>query len=102
MYRYRRGFQERFSSGGELFTRQRTLLLGRIKARAPGLRGREVETRVRHEKERTMADRVGKQLGNYRLVSLLGRGGYAEVYLGQHVRFNMQAAVKVLHAHLSG
>jgi serine/threonine protein kinase len=49
-----------------------------------------------------MADRVGKQLGNYRLVSLLGRGGYAEVYLGQHVRFNMQAAVKVLHAHLSG
>src|SRR6266581_4213055 len=49
-----------------------------------------------------MADRLGQQFGNYRLVSLLGQGGYAEVYLGQHVRFNQQAAIKVLHAHLSG
>ena len=48
-----------------------------------------------------MSDRLGQQLGNYRLVSLLGQGGYAEVYLGQHVRFNQQAAIKVLHAHLS-
>ena len=48
-----------------------------------------------------MADRLGQQLGNYRLVSLLGQGGYAEVYLGQHVRFKQQAAIKVLHAHLS-
>ena len=48
-----------------------------------------------------MADRIGQQLGNYRLVSLLGQGGYAEVYLGQHVRFKQQAAIKVLHAHLS-
>jgi ABC-type transport system substrate-binding protein/tRNA A-37 threonylcarbamoyl transferase component Bud32 len=49
-----------------------------------------------------MADRIGQQFGNYRLVSLLGQGGYAEVYLGQHVRFDQQAAIKVLHAHLSG
>jgi eukaryotic-like serine/threonine-protein kinase len=48
-----------------------------------------------------MADRLGQQFGNYRLVSLLGQGGYAEVYLGQHVRFNQQAAIKVVHAHLS-
>jgi ABC-type transport system substrate-binding protein/serine/threonine protein kinase len=48
-----------------------------------------------------MTDRVGQQLGNYRLVSLLGQGGYAEVYLGQHVRLNQQAAIKVLHAHLT-
>ncbi len=48
-----------------------------------------------------MADRVGQQFGNYRLVSLLGQGGYAEVYLGQHVRFKQQAAIKVLHAQLS-
>ncbi len=48
-----------------------------------------------------MVDRVGQQFGNYRLVSLLGQGGYAEVYLGQHVRFKQQAAIKVLHAHLS-
>ncbi len=49
-----------------------------------------------------MADRIGQQLGNYRLVSLLGQGGYAEVYLGQHVRLDLQAAIKVLHTHLSG
>ncbi len=48
-----------------------------------------------------MADRVGQQFGNYRLVSLLGQGGYAEVYLGQHVRLNQQAAIKVLHTHLT-
>jgi peptide/nickel transport system substrate-binding protein len=49
-----------------------------------------------------MTDRVGQQLGNYRLVSLLGQGGYAEVYLGQHVRLDLQAAIKVLHTHLTG
>jgi serine/threonine protein kinase len=48
-----------------------------------------------------MADRVGQQFGNYRLVTLLGQGGFAEVYLGQHLRLNLQAAIKVLHAHLS-
>ena len=48
-----------------------------------------------------MADRIDQQLSNYRLVSLLGQGGYAEVYLGQHVRLNQQAAIKVLHAHLT-
>src|SRR5215472_635192 len=49
-----------------------------------------------------MVDRVGQQLGNYQLVSLLGQGGYAEVYLGQHLRLSLQAAIKVLHAHLTG
>jgi serine/threonine protein kinase len=49
-----------------------------------------------------MIDRIGQQLGNYRLVSLLGQGGYAEVYLGQHVRLDLQAAIKVLHTHLTG
>ncbi len=48
-----------------------------------------------------MSNRIGQQLGNYRLVSLLGTGGFAEVYLGQHLRLNQQAAIKVLHAHLT-
>jgi serine/threonine protein kinase len=49
-----------------------------------------------------MADRVGQQFGSYRLVALLGQGGFAEVYLGQHVRLTLQAAIKVLHTHLTG
>src|SRR2546421_11505644 len=49
-----------------------------------------------------MANRIGQQFGNYRLIALLGQGGYAEVYLGQHVRLNLQAAIKVLHTHLTG
>ncbi len=48
-----------------------------------------------------MADRVGQQFGNYRLVRLLGQGGYAGVYLGQHMRLKQQAAIKILHAHLT-
>lgn len=47
-----------------------------------------------------MADRVGQQLGNYRLVRLLGTGGFAEVYLGEHLRLKSQAAIKVLHTSL--
>ena len=48
-----------------------------------------------------MKDLVGQQFGNYHLTHLLGRGGFAEVYLGQHVRLKMQAAIKVLHTHLA-
>jgi serine/threonine protein kinase len=47
-----------------------------------------------------MADRVGQQLGNYHLVRLLGRGGQAEVYLGEHRYLHSHAALKVLHASL--
>lgn len=48
-----------------------------------------------------MTDRIGQQLGNYRLVRLLGRGGFAEVYLGVHIYLESQAAIKVLHTLLS-
>src|SRR5689334_16936852 len=46
------------------------------------------------------ADLVGDKFGNYHLKSLLGRGGFAEVYLGEHIHLGMQAAIKVLHTQL--
>lgn len=48
-----------------------------------------------------MVDRVGQQLGNYRIVRLLGEGGFAEVYLGEHLYLGTQAAIKILHARLT-
>ena len=47
-----------------------------------------------------MPDRVGQQLGNYRLLRLLGRGGFAQVYLGEHVYLRRRTAIKVLHTSL--
>ncbi len=48
-----------------------------------------------------MNDRVGQQLGNYRLLRLLGEGGQASVYLGEHIYLRSQAAVKVRHTVLT-
>ncbi|EFH79868.1 serine/threonine-protein kinase [Ktedonobacter racemifer] len=45
--------------------------------------------------------REGQRLGNYRLERLLGRGGFAEVYLGRHIHLQRPAAIKILQAHLS-
>ena len=45
-----------------------------------------------------MIDYSGQQIGSYRLLQRLGFGGFASVYLGQHVRIaTKQAAIKLLH-----
>ncbi|MBP9085407.1 MAG: serine/threonine protein kinase [Kofleriaceae bacterium] len=41
--------------------------------------------------------RLGKQIGNYRLDKILGRGGMGTVYAGEHIYIKKQVAVKVLH-----
>jgi len=48
-----------------------------------------------------MIDRVGQQLGNYRLHRLLGRGGFADIYLGEHVYLKSLAALKILRMSLT-
>src|SRR5438477_4608073 len=47
-----------------------------------------------------MADRVGQQLGHYRLLRFLGRGAFAEVYLGEHLYLERPAALKILHVQM--
>jgi serine/threonine-protein kinase len=44
---------------------------------------------------------LGTQLGSFRLVRRLGRGGMGTVYLGEHVSIGSRMAVKVLHEHLA-
>src|SRR5947209_15939360 len=49
-----------------------------------------------------MEAHLERRLGNYKLTRILARGGFAEVYLGQHVYLENQAAIKVLLTQLSG
>ncbi len=48
-----------------------------------------------------MPDQTGQQLGNYQLLRLLGKGGYAEVYLGEHRYLKTLAAIKIFPAFLT-
>src|ERR1700719_4118982 len=48
-----------------------------------------------------MDNRIGQQLGNYRFIRLLGQGGFADVYLAEHIHLGTQAAVKVLSMRLT-
>ena len=54
------------------------------------------------QQEVSVGNRIGQQLGNYRLVRLLGQGGFADVYLGVHIHLGTEAAIKVLATRLTG
>ena len=47
-----------------------------------------------------MVNRLGQQCGDYTLLRLLGSGGFAEVYYGEHIRDKTLAAIKLLNTHL--
>ncbi len=49
-----------------------------------------------------MFDCVGLKLGNYRLMHMVGHGGFADVYQGEHVYLKTEAAIKVLHTQVPG
>lgn len=48
-----------------------------------------------------MTERIGQQIGHYRLIRKLGTGGFADVYQAEHIHLNTPAAVKLLHANLA-
>ena len=43
---------------------------------------------------------VEQKMGNYRLIQLLGKGTFADVYLGEHLYLNTPVAIKVLRSRL--
>lgn len=43
-----------------------------------------------------LINRIGQHPGNYRLIRLLGKGGFAEVYLGEHLYLKNYVAIKML------
>jgi serine/threonine protein kinase len=45
---------------------------------------------------------LGRDVGSYRIVSLLGRGGMGEVYRARDSKLNREAAIKILPARLTG
>lgn len=49
-----------------------------------------------------MADYVGQQLGQYRLLRLISQSGFADVYLAEHIHLNTQAAIKIFQVRLMG
>src|SRR5262245_50375734 len=45
---------------------------------------------------------IGRLVGNFRIVALLGEGGFGKVYLAQHPEVEEQKqAIKMLHAHVA-
>ena len=47
------------------------------------------------------SDLVGRQIGNYRIDTLIGSGGMGKVYRAVHAHLGRPAAVKVIHDHLA-
>ena len=47
-----------------------------------------------------MADYLHQRFGNYVLLKLIGRGGFANVYLGRHIYLRTYAAIKVMRTSL--
>src|SRR5215472_1328909 len=46
--------------------------------------------------EMFMGVRKGQRLGSYTLIRFLGKGGFAEVWLGRHFHLRTLAAIKIL------
>ena len=48
-----------------------------------------------------MTDRTVEQICNYRIIRLIDRGGFAHIYLGEHIYLGTQVAIKILNTTLT-
>src|SRR6266566_3152636 len=54
---------------------------------------------LNHQKKAAfMPERLDQRLGSYRLIQLLGKGTFSDVYLGEHLYLSTPAAIKVLRS----
>ncbi len=58
------------------------------------------EVRLLAPVDRPPIEGLGRVVGSYRLVSLLGEGGMGNIYIGAHTRLNRYAAIKLLRPEL--
>src|SRR5579859_5662631 len=47
-----------------------------------------------------MINRIGQQFGNYQVKRFLGRGGFADVYLAEHIHLKAQVAIKFMQSQI--
>src|SRR6266480_6265283 len=47
-----------------------------------------------------MMEQIEQRFGNYRLIQLLDKGTFADVYLGEHLYLNTPVAIKVLRSRI--
>lgn len=51
---------------------------------------------INRSTDTTAVSLIGQQIGHYRVIKGIGRGGMADVFLGQHTSLNRAVAIKVL------
>ena len=61
---------------------------------------KQVEPQQEEQDQQDLDSRVGQRLGNYKLIRLLGHGGSADVYLGEHRYLKTHAAIELLNRRL--